>query len=53
MVSKTSSDISSKLFMGYLNSEINALENLKILAEALSIDKRRVKLYEPLFGCQA
>jgi len=53
MVSKTSNDMASELFTDCLNAEIDALENLKILAEAMNIDNRKMDLYEPLSGCQA
>jgi thiaminase len=53
MISKTSNDISSKLFTDCLNTEINALENLMIFAEESNIDKRKMESYEPLSGCQA
>jgi thiaminase len=52
-VSKTLNDEASKLFMDCLTTEINALENLKLLAEAMSVDRKRMELYEPLSGCQA
>ncbi|MBA3751064.1 MAG: hypothetical protein H0X03_09290 [Nitrosopumilus sp.] len=53
VISKTSNDIASKLFTDCLNTEINALENLKIFAEAMNIDKRKMEFYTPLSGCQA
>ena len=52
-ISKTSSDIASKLFTDCLDVELNALENLTIIAEELIIDKRKVEAYEQLAGCQA
>lgn len=53
MISKTSNDMASELFTDCLNTEINALENLNIFAEAMNIDNRKMESYEPLSGCQA
>ncbi len=53
MISKTSNDIASKLFIDCLNAELNALENLMVFAEALDINKIKIESYEPLSGCQA
>ena len=52
-ISKTSSDITSKLFTDCVDVELNALENLTIMAEELIIDKRKIEAYEQLAGCQA
>jgi thiaminase len=40
MISKTSGDTASKLFTTCLHTELNALKNLTIMAEELTIDKR-------------
>ena len=40
MISKTSNDIASKLFIDCLNAELNALENLMVFAEALDINRK-------------
>jgi thiaminase len=53
MISKTSNDTASKLFIDCLNAELNALENLMVFAEALDINKINLESYEPLSGCQA
>jgi thiaminase len=52
-ISKTSSDIASKLFTDCLVVELNAIGNLTIMAEELIIDKRKIEAYEQLAGCQA
>jgi hypothetical protein len=51
-ISKTSSDIASQLFTDCLDVELDALVNLTTMAEELIIDKRKVKDYEQLAGCQ-
>jgi thiaminase len=53
MISKTSDDTVSKLFTTCLHTELNALENLTLMAEELAIDKRKIHDYEPLAGCQS
>ncbi|MER5174302.1 MAG: hypothetical protein ABJB76_11195 [Candidatus Nitrosocosmicus sp.] len=53
MISKTSNNTASKLFIDCLNAELNALENLMVFAEALDINKIKMESYEPLSGCQA
>ena len=53
MISRTSSDVASKLFIDCLDVELNALENLTILAEELNIDSRKIETYQELAGCQA
>ena len=52
-ISKTSSDVASKLFTDCLDVELDALVNLTIMAEELIIDKRKIEDYEQLAGCQA
>jgi thiaminase len=52
-ISKTSSDVASKLFTDCLDVELNALGNLTIMAGELIIDKRKIEAYEQLAGCQA
>ena len=52
-ISKASSDVASKLFIGCVDVELNALGNLTIMAEELIIDKRKIEDYEQLAGCQA
>jgi len=53
MISRTSSDVASKLFIDCLDVELNALGNLTIMAEELNIDKRKTEDYKQLAGCQA
>ena len=54
MISKASDDTSSKLFTACLHTELNALENLTLMAEELNIDdKRKIDEYGPLAGCQS
>lgn len=54
MISKASDDRSSKLFTACLHTELNALENLTLMAEELNIDdKRKIDEYGPLAGCQS
>ncbi len=53
MISKTSNDTASKLFIDCLTSELNALESLMVFAEALDINEIKLESYEPLSGCQA
>ncbi len=52
MISKTSNDTASKLFIDCLNAELKALENLMVFAEALDINEIKLESYEPLSGCQ-
>jgi thiaminase len=54
MISTASDDRSSKLFTACLHTELNALENLTLMAEELNIDdKRKIDEYGPLAGCQS
>jgi thiaminase len=53
MISKTSDDTAAKLFTTCLHTELNALENLTLMAEELAIEKRKIYGYEPLAGCQS
>jgi thiaminase len=53
MVSKTSNNTASMMFIDCLYAELNGLENLTHMAEELGIDKRKIESYEPLAGCQA
>jgi thiaminase len=53
MISRASSDVTSKLFTDCLDVELNALGNLTIMAEELIIGKRRIEAYQQLAGCQA
>jgi thiaminase len=53
MISKASDDTAAKLFITCLHTELNALENLTLMAEELAIDKRKIHDYEPLAGCQS
>jgi len=54
MISKASDDTASKVFIDCLHAELNALENLALMAQELNIeDKRRIDDYEPLAGCQS
>jgi thiaminase len=53
MISKASDDTSSKLFTACLHTELNALENLALMAQELNIGKRRIDEYGPLAGCQS
>ena len=53
MISKTSNDTATKIFIDCLNAELTALENLMIFAEALDINRINLESYEPLSGCQA
>src|SRR5919197_5435620 len=53
MISKTSDDIAAKLFTTCLHIELNALENLTLMAEELAIERRKIHEYEPLAGCQS
>jgi thiaminase len=53
MISKTSNDTTTKIFIDCLNAELTALENLMVFAEALDINRINLESYEPLSGCQA
>ena len=53
MISKASCDVASKLFNDCLDAEVNALANLKIMADELVVDKGKIEAYEQLAGCQA
>jgi thiaminase len=53
MISKTADDTASKLFTSCLHTELNALENLTLMAYEVGIDKRKIHDYEPLAGCQS
>jgi thiaminase len=53
MISKASSETASKLFTDCLHVELDALRNLAIMANELSIDNGKKESYEPLAGCQA
>jgi thiaminase len=53
MISKASDDTATKLFTTCLYTELNALENLTLMAEELAIEKRKIYEYEPLSGCQS
>ena len=53
MISKTSSDTASKMFIDCLHAELNAIENLIYMADELGLDKGKIESYEPLAGCQA
>jgi thiaminase len=53
MISRASDDTAAKLFTTCLNTELNALENLTLMAEELAIEKRKIYQYEPLAGCQS
>jgi thiaminase len=53
MISNTSDDTAAKLFTTCLHTELNALENLTLMAQKLAIDKRKIHEYEPLAGCQS
>src|SRR6476469_10398693 len=53
MISKTSNDAASKLFIDCLNAELKALENLMVFAEAMDINEIMMESYEPLSGCQS
>src|SRR5919197_5475437 len=53
MISKTSDDAATKLFTTCLHTELNALENLTLMAEELAIDKEKIHDYELLAGCQS
>lgn len=53
MISKASDDTATKLFTTCLHTELDALENLTLMAEELAIDKRKIHDYEPLAGCQS
>ena len=53
MISKTSDDTATKLFTTCLHVELNALENLTLMAEELDIDRTKMHNYEPLAGCQS
>jgi thiaminase len=53
MISKASCDTASMLFTDCLHVEMDALGNIAIMAKELDIDKRKMKCYEPLAGCQA
>ena len=53
MISKASDDTAAKLFTTCLHIELNAIENLSLMAEELAIEKRKIYEYEPLSGCQS
>ena len=54
MISKTSNNTASELFLDCLFTEVNALKNLLLMAEELGISRRnKLDSYEPLAGCQA
>jgi thiaminase len=53
MISRASDDTAAKLFTTCLNTELNVLENLTLMAEELGIDKTKIHDYEPLAGCQS
>src|SRR5919198_2139014 len=53
MISKTSDHTAAKLFTTCLHAELNAIENLTLMAEELAIEKRKICEYEPLAGCQS
>jgi thiaminase len=53
MISKASDDTATKLFTTCLHIELNALENLTLMAEELVIEKRKIYEYELLAGCQS
>src|ERR687887_761377 len=53
MISRASDDAATKLFTTCLHTELNALENLTLMAEELAIDKEQIYDHEPLAGCQS
>src|ERR671937_625163 len=53
MISKTSDDRAAKLFTTCLHAELNAIENLTLMAEELAVDETKIHDYEPLAGCHA
>jgi thiaminase len=53
MISRASEDTAAKLLTTCLNTELNALENLTLMAEELGIEKRKIYEYETSAGCQS
>lgn len=53
VASRTSNSLAATLFQECFYFESVALDNLSLLANELGLDASKLKLYEPLAGCQA
>jgi thiaminase len=53
MISKASNDVSAKLFLDCLSVEVEAFDNLVIMARELGISINKLESYEPTAGCNA